>query len=631
MADAPEVMRRADPLAYGLRCGTAAALLELGLAWSGRGSGGELLETLAFAGLPVAVYGFAGLLLGGAGAFLQARTHGRVPGAVVPLFALLGLAAADLVARAPLLRLAGPPGWFALLLAAGLVAPWGRLARTPARVRFMRAGFAGVVLAGAVATAAWLVRDPEQVRLPLPATSASADLPNVVLVTWDTVRADLLPIYGGRGLETPVLDTLAAESVVFDEMTAVAPITGPSHASLLTGRMPPSHGLRSNGSQRIHEAVPTLAEGFRAAGYDTGAFVAAFPVHGRFGFARGFRIFDDRPEQRQLLALIEQGRGAVRLYDNLSERMSKSDYKRTRGEVVIGRAERFVAGSQRPFFLWVHLFDAHGPHKPGPEFRARALALAGTAQPAADVAACGASLTDHRAEIMQLDAHLGALRAALEAADPGLAHTTLLLTSDHGHCFGEGGIRNKHVPSLFEATQHIPAVLRLPGGVQGGARVAGLVSQVDVAATLAGIAGIEPPADHQGRDLRPFAATGTAPPPPGPFAEGLYMEAWHANLVRRVDADGSVRDNRKQGLRVPGWKLVTLPGQEAAGMLYRIAGGRETEVPAGEETERRGILLAALERLRAALPTVPETAVAISREDMRALAALGYADDPDGP
>src|SRR5262245_34902154 len=117
---------------------------------------------------------------------------------------------------------------------------------------------------------------------------------NLLIVTIDTMRADRVGAYGhGAGL-TPTLDRLAAEGLRFDSARANAPLTLPSHASLMTGRIPPRHGVRDNGTYRLDDQQPTLAATVKSAGYRTGAFVGAFVLDARFGLARGFEVYDDR-------------------------------------------------------------------------------------------------------------------------------------------------------------------------------------------------------------------------------------------------------------------------------------------------------------------------------------------------
>src|SRR6185437_6098081 len=111
--------------------------------------------------------------------------------------------------------------------------------------------------------------------------------PNVLLITLDTTRADRLGCYGYAPALTPTLDALAARGVLFERAYTPAPLTLPSHASIMTGLYPPGHGLVTNGRGRLDENISTLAEIFRDAGYDTGAFLGSFVLHSKFGLERG--------------------------------------------------------------------------------------------------------------------------------------------------------------------------------------------------------------------------------------------------------------------------------------------------------------------------------------------------------
>src|SRR5262249_4668138 len=152
----------------------------------------------------------------------------------------------------------------------------------PARTMAMAAGRSVVPLALALAIAA-CGRD----RSPAPPI-------DVVLVTIDTLRADRVGVYGHRAAATPVLDRLAARGARFADAVAVAPLTLPSHASIMTATSPLVHGVRDNAGFTVPTSLPTLAAAFAAAGYQTGAFVSGFPLHRRFGLARGFTTYDDQ-------------------------------------------------------------------------------------------------------------------------------------------------------------------------------------------------------------------------------------------------------------------------------------------------------------------------------------------------
>ena len=120
--------------------------------------------------------------------------------------------------------------------------------------------------------------------------------PNLLLITLDTTRADHLGAYGDRRARTPNIDRLAAGGIVFERAIASAPLTLPSHASLLTGLYPFAHGVRNNGHFTLADRVPTIATALSTAGYRTAAFVSAFVLDRRYSLARGFDQYDDRLE-----------------------------------------------------------------------------------------------------------------------------------------------------------------------------------------------------------------------------------------------------------------------------------------------------------------------------------------------
>lgn len=454
----------------------------------------------------------------------------------------------------------------------------------------------------------------------LPAEAAPpADAPNLVLVSWDTVRADVLSLYGGAGADTPHLDRLAAEGVTFDDAVAVASITGPSHASMLTGRYPPMHGLRSNGAQAIAPGVPTLAEMLLAAGYRTGGFVSAYPVLGKFGFARGFELYDDRLPVGAAVAVGKLGRRNFLWLAAIGAWLPKAPDASLPGELVNARAAEWLrrtrtAGDERPFFLFVHYYDAHGPFAPPEPWRAAALAAAGRAfPPAADPAVAG-EMTLYRGEISQVDALLGELLAELERSDPGLRRTLVAVTSDHGECFGEGGILLNHTPSLYEATQRVPLVVRPPGGLPEPARVRATATHLDLVPTLLAAAGVQPPESFGGPGL--LLGELDALRPPGSERRRVYLEAQQLNLG----------DDRKIGWRAGAWKLVRwADGREA---LWGFRPGElEGEDLRAREPDRLARLAHSLDAFLAAIVPVRGGEVELGSSDAAALDALGYAND----
>lgn len=275
---------------------------------------------------------------------------------------------------------------------------------------------------------------------------------SVVLITIDTLRADRVGAYGLATARTPVLDALAREGARFARAYATAPITLPSHASLLTGRYPPGHGAHHNGVAM--REVPTLASTLDTAGFATGAFVSAFPLDRRFGLARGFDVYDDG-----------LGRDAVGQLRN--ERPGDETVTRAIAWLDAQRAERT--------FLWVHLFEPHAPYgAPG---------------------ATGPALARYDDDVASADALTGRLLASL---GDRAASTLVIVAADHGEAFGEHG-EIGHSLFVYDTTLRVPLIVRGPR-VPAGRIVDAPVSLVDVAPTLLALLG-QPAMDTDGVSL----------------------------------------------------------------------------------------------------------------------------------
>ena len=314
-----------------------------------------------------------------------------------------------------------------------------------------RAAVVSAVAIGSIAAVALLRRAPPADEPP--------PRPSVLLVTIDTLRADRVGAYGGSAGLTPRLDALAREGVVFEEALASVPLTLPSHATILSGLEPPHHGVRDNGTYVFPETRETLATRLSAAGYATGAFVAAYVLDRRFGLARGFARYDDAIERRQEGASVLE-----------SER---------RGEAVVAAAEEWLGEKGGPFFAWVHLYDPHAPYDPPPPYREKH----------------AGALYD--GEVAYTDACVGRLLdAARRRAGAGLVVAVL---ADHGESLGEHGERT-HGFFVYQSTLRIPLIVAGPG-VPAGTRVPGIARTADVTPTLLRLLGMEPPPAIDGVDL----------------------------------------------------------------------------------------------------------------------------------
>jgi arylsulfatase A-like enzyme/Tfp pilus assembly protein PilF len=412
-----------------------------------------------------------------------------------------------------------------------------------------------VALLALGAVAAWFLHASRETPGGVPPAAARS---NVLIVSIDTLRADRT-----GGPLTPELNALAARGVRFLNARSPVPLTLPAHASLMTGLLPPRHGVRMNGVHRLSPGVPTLATTLQGAGYQTGAIVGAYVLDRRFGLARGFDSYDAEIARRAEIA------GELE-----AER---------RGEIVADRAIAWLKARRpdAPFFLWMHLYDPHAPYAP----------------PGAWVEQAGGQPYD--GEVAYADAQLGRVLDALQAG--GQADRTLVIvTGDHGESLGEHG-EPTHGLLVYEGAVRIPLVIAGPGVPR--AERADAASLVDVLPTVLRLLGFQPAAGVTGRDL-------LAPKAEATEAE-VYLETEYPDAAGFASLRALV-DGR--------WKYVG--GAEPA-ELYDLAAdaGEQSDVSGSH----RGVVDAMARRVREMTAgAAPSTAVAPSPEVTERLRALGY-------
>jgi arylsulfatase A-like enzyme/Flp pilus assembly protein TadD len=316
--------------------------------------------------------------------------------------------------------------------------------------------------------------------------SAPARRP-IVLISIDTLRSDRLPAYGYDGVETPALDALREDSILFERAYAHVPLTLPSHASLLTGLLPPDHGVRDNAGYRLaEEAGTTLAERLGSSGYATGAAVSAFVMRAETGLARGFDHYDDELSAGESATIGEIQRPGGRTLDAALEWLDTLD--------------------ERPFFLLFHIYEPHTPWTPPPELAAR-------------------YGDTYDGDVAAADAVIGRLVAALRERDL-YERSTVIVLSDHGEGLGDHG-ETEHGVLLYREDLQVPLLVKLPGNRRAGSTVAEPVQLVDVAPTVLELAGLEPMAPLPGTSLLAVAAEDRQAPEP---ARALYAETFHPQL-----------------------------------------------------------------------------------------------------
>jgi choline-sulfatase len=298
--------------------------------------------------------------------------------------------------------------------------------------------------------------------------------PNIVLVTIDTLRADRL----GTGV-APALDRLATSSLQFTSARTAVPLTLPSHTTILTGQLPPEHGVRDNGVDPSGTPPDTAARLLNAAGYQTAAFVGAYVLDRRFGLSQGFDTYDDQiPRDPNATERLEAERPASVVVDRALawlDRLSSSP----------GPSSSPKPLAPSPFFLWIHLYDPHAPYNPPREFVRATAGRTTTLEERYD------------GEVRYADAQIARVLAWLDAH--GLRDRTFVVVAgDHGEGLGDHGERT-HGMLLYDSTLRVPLIVSMPG--TAAARRDDPVSLADIAPTMLRAAGIAVPAAMKGRDL----------------------------------------------------------------------------------------------------------------------------------
>ncbi|MBZ5599854.1 MAG: sulfatase-like hydrolase/transferase [Acidobacteriia bacterium] len=291
---------------------------------------------------------------------------------------------------------------------------------------------------------------------------ARKPLINVVLVTIDTVRADHVGCYGAGNVQTPALDSLARDGIVFDNAIAQVPLTWPSHAVILTGMYPFQNGVQDFTGQPLDKRLRTVAQAFKQRGYATGAVVSAFVLDQSWGLARGFDFYDDAfsPEdysqRNKNLGMVERPAGVS--VDHALNWLKKT--------------------SRRPFFFWLHLYDPHSPYDPPEPYRTQY------------------SSRPYDGEIAYADHELGRLITWLKR-NRLYERSLVVVLSDHGESLGEHG-EKEHGFFVYNATVRIPLIVKPPAG--SGFRPAHVARPVETAAvapTLVHLAGLKDPVQAQ--------------------------------------------------------------------------------------------------------------------------------------
>jgi len=391
---------------------------------------------------------------------------------------------------------------------------------------------------------------------------------NVLLVTLDTTRADRIGAYGWGKAKTPTIDALAAGGVRFADAYCPAPLTLPSHCSILTGTYPLYHKVRNNGSYYLGPEAVTLAERLKEKGYVTSAFVASFNVDSRFGLDQGFDTYDDKFSDDEMLKTFRSEKRADEVADSF--------------------LAWFEANDQKKFFSWVHFYDPHMPHDvPSPYKEEFAEDL-------------------YDGEIAFMDHHFGRIIARLRERKV-LDKTLIVIAGDHGEALGDKGELD-HGIFIYDPTMKVPLIFYGEKCLPGGLVVESRVRLIDIMPSILDLVKIPVNKDVQGASLLPFIEgkkEGSLP---------CYLESYYppetygwSELLGFIDGD---------------WKYIRAPRPE----LYNLKEDKKEERNLLDKESKTAALLD--KKLTAAIRDYSSKKEAgrrtLTREEEERLRSLGY-------
>lgn len=306
-------------------------------------------------------------------------------------------------------------------------------------------GIAGSIAVGGLLLYFFII-SPGRKRVKLPDALAL----NILLITLDTTRADHLGCYGNQQAKTPNLDRLAREGIRFSRVYCPAPLTLPSHASIMTGLYPVTHGVRNNGHD-LPSGIRTLAEILKGRGYSTAAFVSSFSVDSRFGLDRGFDVYDDTFR---------------------SESPFKTQNAERRAEETFAKFSRWLENNgKNKFFSWVHYYDPHLPYDPPSPYKEEF------------------DGDPYDGEIAYMDRYVGAVLERLKEQGV-LERTIVVVAGDHGEGLGDK-VETGHGIFLYEETLRVPLILYNPAVFPRSQVIESQVRLIDVAPTILEIIGLK--------------------------------------------------------------------------------------------------------------------------------------------
>jgi arylsulfatase A-like enzyme/Flp pilus assembly protein TadD len=386
----------------------------------------------------------------------------------------------------------------------------------------------------------------------------------VILISVDTLRSDRLPMYGYAKVETPALDGLRRDAILFERAYSHIPLTLPAHVSLFTGLEPGQHGVLDNSGFRLDPAVPCLAELLKKAGYATGGAISAVVLNSQSGIARGFDFWDERVESKGRTSMLD-----------FVQRPGKEA-----ADLLLGWIRHEAS---HPLFAFLHIYEPHAPYEAPEPYRSR-------------------YRDAYDGEVAYSDAIVGGFLAELKRI--GLYDRAMIFfLSDHGEGLGDHG-EMQHGIFLYRESIQIPLLIKLPGGALAGTSVKTPVQISDVFPTIGEALAVPGFPERPGTtSLIGLASGGPAP------ERRIFAENYSPRIRLGWSELRSLISIRHQYIEAPTPELYDLAADPA----------QKENLAARKPPELRS-MVAETERRRTAL----RSPSAIDPEQAKKLQSLGY-------
>jgi arylsulfatase A-like enzyme/Tfp pilus assembly protein PilF len=284
---------------------------------------------------------------------------------------------------------------------------------------------------------------------------------NLLLITIDSLRVDRIGVYGFRNAQTPNIDRLAENGLMFKNCYAPVPLSLPSHCTIFTGREPLAHGVRNNGTDFLPDREQTWAEVMKNQGFETYALVSSYLLHSKFGLKQGFDTFDDSLDYSSIIHNVWTTIAADQVFTRFQSWLEQR--------------------TPNKFFAWVHFSDPQAPYKPPPEY------------------AKMSENDPYSGEVALADHYIGEIVRALEAKKL-MDRTVVVIAGSHGEALQEHQEWG-HGLFCYEPTLKVPLIIHNSAAFREKQVIASRVRLLDLMPSLLQLFNLESPVGVQGKSF----------------------------------------------------------------------------------------------------------------------------------